>query len=108
MCSLYVLIRAGVEIIGADMWTRKRTVIADRVTADDWEIYRDGCSVGRVYLDWLTNPTRRMWKWSKTFGYGRGGYVQGLDQALDQLRAAVLEMEHAEDSVFYVSQQKIE
>lgn len=78
------------------MWTRKRTVIGGQVCPDDWVVYRDCRYVGRVYRTIITNPRRDVWSWSKTYGYGRQGYSETLEEALEALRETILKME-AED-----------
>lgn len=78
------------------MWTRKRTVIGGQVCEDDWCIYWDGRSVGRVFKYYLTNPLREVWSWSKLYGRQAGGYVATLEEGLETLRETILKMEAEE------------
>lgn len=72
------------------MWARRRTWIGGRSHDDDWIVLRNGLPVGRVMLQQLQNPQRRVWCWFKQVGYGRQAQAQTLDAALNALRAAVL------------------
>lgn len=81
------------------MWTRRRTKIGSRMHPDDWTILRDGEPVGRVFLEWRTNPLRQEWKWCKHVGFTvpNHGWTSDLSLGCEAVRQAVLEEDQSSD-----------
>lgn len=70
------------------MWTRKRTVIGGQTAPDDWAVFRRGQAVGRVYRG--NHPhIDAQWRWATRTYPCDSGRALTLDQALDQMRAAI-------------------
>lgn len=69
------------------MWKRKRTVIAGRISEDDWVIVRGDQAVGRVHRSPATGVAPFSW-FTWTYPCDRG-YACNLHDGLRQAREAI-------------------
>ena len=71
-------------------FTRRLCGIAGQTRPDDWAIFLNGHLIGRVLHYRLGPPGTERWNWSVQTYPGRGGSAPTLEEALANLKAAVL------------------